>query len=105
LPAVTAQPPAANPADPNAAVRRDYELALQISTKAVWDSFVSNYPSGFYADLAKAQRDKLKQDCQPVRSTASRSTAAQCPERNANASHLRVVAIIGAKPAANCCGA
>lgn len=46
-------------ADPNAAARRDYELALQISTRVVWDSFISNYPLGFYTDLAKAQRDKI----------------------------------------------
>jgi uncharacterized caspase-like protein len=45
--------------DPNAAVRRDYELAERIGAKAVWDSFITNYPSGFYNDLAKAQRDRL----------------------------------------------
>ena len=55
VPAVTAQPAA----DPNAALRRDYELALQVGTTAVWDSFISTYPSGFYTDLAKAQRDRL----------------------------------------------
>ena len=45
--------------DPNATVRRDYELALQVGTKGVWDSFITTYPSGFYTDLAKAQRDRL----------------------------------------------
>jgi hypothetical protein len=59
VPAATAQPAAASSADTNAAARHDYELALQISTKPVWDSFISNYPSGFYTDLAKAQRDRL----------------------------------------------
>jgi uncharacterized caspase-like protein len=59
VPAVPAQPAAASSVDPNAAVRRDYELALQISTKPVWDSFINKYPSGFYTDLAKAQRDRL----------------------------------------------
>ena len=58
--AATAPPSAASPAvDLYAAVRRDYELALQIGTKTVWNSFIASYPSGFYADLAKAQRDKL----------------------------------------------
>jgi uncharacterized caspase-like protein len=59
VPAAIAQPAAASSADPNSAARHDYELALQISTKPVWDSFISNYPSGFYTDLAKAQRDRL----------------------------------------------
>ncbi|HZE53221.1 MAG TPA: caspase family protein [Bradyrhizobium sp.] len=37
-------------------VRRDYELALQVGTKKVWDAFIANYPSGFYTELAEAQR-------------------------------------------------
>jgi uncharacterized caspase-like protein len=55
-------PAAAEPApsgSANADIRRDYELAERIGTKAGWDAFVINYPTGFYADLAKAQRDKL----------------------------------------------
>src|SRR3984893_17401884 len=47
------------PADPEAAIRRTYELALQVGTLEVWDSFISNYPNSFYTDLAKAQRRKL----------------------------------------------
>jgi uncharacterized caspase-like protein len=45
--------------DPDSAMRRNYELAEGVGTKPVWDSFIKNYPAGFYADLAKAQRDKL----------------------------------------------
>jgi formylglycine-generating enzyme required for sulfatase activity len=59
VPAVVAPPPAAPPADPYAAARRDYELALQINVPSAWDAFIGKYPSGFYTDLAKAQRDKL----------------------------------------------
>jgi hypothetical protein len=55
LPAVT--DPAAAPKETEA--RRDYELALQIGGRNVWDSFLAKYPTGFYADLARAQRDKL----------------------------------------------
>jgi uncharacterized caspase-like protein len=56
--------PLGNPAvtgsdDPEAAIRRTYELALQVGTPEVWDSFISNYPNSFYTDLAKAQRRKL----------------------------------------------
>jgi uncharacterized caspase-like protein len=51
-------PPAA-PADPEAAIRRAYELALQVGTAEIWDSFIANYPKSFYTDLARAQRRKL----------------------------------------------
>ena len=40
-------------------MQRNYEFALQVSSKPVWDAFVSKYPSGFYTELAKAHRDKL----------------------------------------------
>ena len=46
-------------ADPNAAIRRDYELAERVGTKEAWDSFIATYPDGFYAKLAQAQRNKL----------------------------------------------
>jgi hypothetical protein len=59
----------ASPADPGAAIRRDYELAERVGTKPVWDSFISNYPSGFYTDLAKAQRDKLAAEAASVAAT------------------------------------
>jgi uncharacterized caspase-like protein len=39
--------------------RVDYELAAQIGTKQVWDSFLADHPTGFYANLARAQLDKL----------------------------------------------
>jgi Caspase domain len=44
--------------DPQADVRRDYELALQLGTKAAWVSFLQTYQTGFYADLARGQLDK-----------------------------------------------
>ena len=40
-------------------VRGDYELAERVGTRDAWDSFIAAYPSGFYTDLAKAQRNKL----------------------------------------------
>jgi uncharacterized caspase-like protein len=54
-PAVAA-PPAA---DPNEAIRRDYEFAERVGTKEAWDSFLSTYPNGFYSKLAQAQRNKI----------------------------------------------
>jgi uncharacterized caspase-like protein len=50
------------PAAPPKAItdtRGDYELAERVGTKEAWDSFITAYPSGFYTDLAKAQRNKL----------------------------------------------
>jgi uncharacterized caspase-like protein len=54
--------PAASPAgnsSANADIRSDYELAERVGTREAWDSFVAAHPFGFYADLAKAQRNKL----------------------------------------------
>ncbi len=39
--------------------RRDYEFAERVGTREAWDSFLSVHNAGFYADLARAQRDKL----------------------------------------------
>src|SRR5215475_5940807 len=47
------------PPDPNANARDDYDLAQQINVVSAWTAFINKYPSGFYTDLAKAQRDKL----------------------------------------------
>src|ERR1700761_2262823 len=52
-------PAPAAPAKPVADIRGDYELADRVGTKEAWDSFIAAYPTGFYSDLAKAQRNKL----------------------------------------------
>jgi uncharacterized caspase-like protein len=57
VPAPTAPTPSGGNA--NADIRRDYELAERVGTREAWDSFVAANPSGFYTDLAKAQRNKL----------------------------------------------
>lgn len=54
-PAVTTGPQA----DPQMAVRRDYELALQAGDRDAWEAFLRAYPAGFYADLAKVQLKKI----------------------------------------------
>jgi uncharacterized caspase-like protein len=60
VPLVPAKSSAAGPqADPQAAVRRDYELALQLATRDGWEAFLSQYPDGFYANLAKGQLKKI----------------------------------------------
>jgi len=48
-------PQAGSPAE----IRRDYEFALQLGTADAWNSFLKQYPEGFYSDLAKGQLDKI----------------------------------------------
>ena len=57
-PLVAAVPVAAAP-DAGQAIRRDYELAERVGTAEAWDSFIASYSEGFYANLARAQRNKL----------------------------------------------
>lgn len=60
-------------------VRRDYELALQVNTNSAWSSFLKKHPSGFYADLAKGQLEKL--NATKV-SSSNQSVDATSDERN-----------------------
>ncbi|QAU49833.1 caspase family protein [Bradyrhizobium guangzhouense] len=46
--------------NPQADMRRDYELALQVGNKAAWEAFLAQHPDGFYANLAKLQIDKIQ---------------------------------------------
>src|SRR5712672_3551476 len=60
VPLVPAKPVATGPqADPQASVRRDYELALQAGDRDAWEAFLQAYPDGFYANLAKVQLRKI----------------------------------------------
>lgn len=53
---VAAVAPAANP---QADIRRDYELALQVGNRPAWEAFLAQHPDGFYASLAKLQLEKI----------------------------------------------
>lgn len=90
VPSLAVPPLAASPSDPNAALRRDYELAERIGTLPVWDSFIKNYPSGFYTDLAKAQRDKLN---------AEAASAAAAEKAKAAVEEQKRLAMEGARSA------
>jgi hypothetical protein len=60
VPLVPAKPAVSSPTpNPNAEVRHDYELALQIGTREVWIAFLAQYPEGLYASLAKGQLNKV----------------------------------------------
>ena len=56
---VVAAAPAAPVANPQADIRRDYELALQVGNRPAWDAFLAQHPDGFYASLAKLQLEKI----------------------------------------------
>jgi uncharacterized caspase-like protein len=68
---------AAEPVSANADIRRDYELAERVGTKEAWDSLVAAHPSGFYADLAKAQRNKLAAETARIEATEKAQFAAE----------------------------
>ncbi len=51
-------PEAAKP-DLESQARVDYELAAQVGTREAWDAFLARHKTGFFADLAMAQNEKL----------------------------------------------
>ncbi|MGD0849900.1 caspase family protein [Bradyrhizobium sp.] len=69
-----ASPPVASA---NVDIRRDYELAERVGTKEAWDSFVAANPSGFYSDLARAQRNKLAAETARIAATERARGAAE----------------------------
>jgi uncharacterized caspase-like protein len=42
-----------------AAMRRDFEFALQLGTAEGWNAFLRQYPNGFFAELARGHLDKI----------------------------------------------
>ena len=49
----------APPVDADAPAARDYEVASKIETREAWDAFLAKHPLGFYADMARARKNKL----------------------------------------------
>ncbi len=58
-PAIAGATPASIANDATVQMRQDYEFAERVGTKQAWTYFLQHYPDGFYANLAKAQLDKL----------------------------------------------
>lgn len=59
-------PPAAPPegkvsavSDPDAGARNDYAIAKSLGTVVAWDAFLLRHPAGLFADIARAEREKL----------------------------------------------
>jgi hypothetical protein len=56
--ALVPAPPSAQEA-PVSDVKADYELVQKIGSKRAWEVFLGTHPTGFYADLARAQIEAL----------------------------------------------
>jgi len=82
VPLVPAPARAASPASepvpsPQADMRRDYELALQVGNRAAFSAFLAQYPDGFYASLAKLQLEKIAAEETRVAATEKARQAEQ----------------------------
>jgi hypothetical protein len=76
VPAPKAAPSTPAP-NPQAEVRRDYELALQVGNKSALNAFLAQYPNGFYASLARLQLDKIAAEEARVAATEKARLAEQ----------------------------
>jgi hypothetical protein len=89
VPLVPAKTVAGAPAqpggNPQAEIRRDYELALQVGNKAAWDAFLAQHPDGFYSNLAKIQLDKIAAEEAHAAATAKAKQAEAERDRLATA--------------------
>ncbi|CAL76562.1 conserved hypothetical protein; putative signal peptide; putative Caspase-like domain (peptidase) [Bradyrhizobium sp. ORS 278] len=77
---VPAAPSPSAATDPDAGMRRDYELAERAGSPAAFDAFLEKYPTGFYATLAKAQRAKLSPTAAAKPAELARAPEAAAPE-------------------------
>lgn len=69
--------PATSAPSPQAEMRRDYELALQIGNRSALNAFLAQYPDGFYASLAKLQLEKIAAEEARVAATEKARLAEQ----------------------------
>jgi hypothetical protein len=59
----------------------DYELAMQVGTKEALEAFLAAHPTGFYANLARAQRAKLLAAAPAATPAAAPALPASAPSR------------------------
>ncbi len=72
VPAVKTEEPM-KAGDPESEIRRDYELALQLRNMPALNAFLTQHPSGYYANLAKLQLYQLDAEDARVTATAQRA--------------------------------
>jgi uncharacterized caspase-like protein len=78
VPAKLTTPSASAPAvNPQAEMRRDYELALQVGNKDALSAFLAQYSDGYYANLARIQLNKLAAEEARVAATEKARLAEQ----------------------------
>jgi len=80
--------------------RRDYELAMQVGSRAALEAFLAEYPDGFYASLARSQLDKIAAAPPPAKPAAQvakmvdkpadgpSAAAAAAPDKSVNVTAL-----------------
>jgi uncharacterized caspase-like protein len=75
---VPAKPAASTPAaNAQSDIRRDFELALQLGNKDALNAFLTQYPDGYYASLAKLQLAKIAAEEMRVAATEKARLAEQ----------------------------
>ncbi len=77
--------PPASGASNNAAAEAAFNSTKELGTIDAWNAFLSNYPTGFYADLARAYVKKLTEQAPIAAPAAAPSGTAQeisCSERS-----------------------
>src|SRR5436190_8675837 len=62
-------------------IKKDYELVEKIGTPRAWQVFLATHPNGFYADLARAQIERLSTPQPPAPPAANPMLAAVEPSR------------------------
>lgn len=62
--------PATRQEAPVSDVKADYELVQKIGSKRAWEVFLGTHPSGFYADLARAQIEAINAETARTRLAA-----------------------------------
>jgi hypothetical protein len=66
-PQVSTPPPAPAPQQSSLNESEAFAAAKDIGTGEAWDAFLRRFPEGFYADMARAARDKLVRGSEPAR--------------------------------------
>jgi uncharacterized caspase-like protein len=78
-PQAATSPPASPPQLPALNEREAFDAAKDIGTDAAWDVFLKRFPQGFYADMARAARDKLARASEPAPAPSSEPAPPQLP--------------------------
>jgi uncharacterized caspase-like protein len=79
---------------------RDYEFAERIGTRQAWESFLAVHGTGFFADLARAARDKIVAAEQRVTLGKEKATEEELKRKAAETAQLRAAEEANLKPEA-----